>query len=210
MLYLTCAVAALLMTFVGSYWIDKLYEVSTDIMSFPDEVAQRARFRKPILAIALFGLNVYFSQAPSPECFYLMIAAFFLLLITMTDFEQYLIFNKMLLPFTIIGLIAIFHLNLPLNIHLGTALFGGGLFLIIASLSRGALGGGDVKLIAALGIWLGYPKLSDVIVTGCILAGVAALIMLVTKLKDRRSYFAYGPYFALTAIYTLCSSLALE
>ena len=210
MLYLTCAVAALIMTFVGSYWIDKLYESSTDIMSFPDEVAQRARFRKPILAITLFGLNVHLSQAPAPQCFYLIVASFFLMLITMTDFEQYLIFNRMLLPFTLVALIAIFHLNLPLNMHVGTALFGGGLFLIISSLSRGALGGGDVKLIATLGLWLGHPGLSDVIVTGCILAGVAALIMLLTKIKDRKSYFAYGPYFALTTIYTLCSSLTLR
>ena len=210
MLYLICAVTALLMTFIGSYWIDKLYEVSGDIMSFPDEVVQRSRFRKPILAVMLFGLNVHFSKAPSPECFYLMIAAFFLMLITMTDFEQYLIFNKMLLPFTLIGLIATFHLNMPINVHVGTALFGGGLFLILASLSRGALGGGDVKLIAALGIWVGYPRLSEVLVTGCIFAGVAALIMLITKLKDRKSYFAYGPYFALTTIYALCSSLTLE
>ena len=198
------------MTIIGSYWIDKLYEVSQEIMSFPDEMSQRARFRKPILMVTLFGLNIYFSRAPAPECFYLATAAFFLMLITITDFEQYLIFNRMLLPFTIIGLIAIIHLNLSINSHLGTAFFGGGLFLILASLSRGTLGGGDVKLIATLGLWLGPHRLSNVIVEGCIFAGIAALIMLVTKLKDRKSYFAYGPYFTLTTIYTLCSSLTLE
>ena len=75
---------------------------------------------------------------------------------------------------------------------------------MIASLSRGALGGGDVKLIATLGLWLGHPKLSQVLIIGCILAGVAALIMLAIKIKDRQSFFAYGPYSALTAIYFLC------
>ncbi len=210
MIYLICALSAIIMTFIGSYWIDKLYESSKEILTFPDKVIQRSRFRKPILLIAFFGLNIHFSKAPSPECFYLVIAAFFLLLVTMTDFEQYLIFDRMILPFTIIGLIAIFHLNLPLNVHVGTALVGGGSFLLISIMSHGALGGGDIKLIAALGIWLGYPRLSQAIIAGCIFAGIAALIMLLTKIKDRKSYFAYGPYFALTAIFILCRFLNLE
>ena len=209
MIYFLCAIAAILLTFVGSYWIDKLYEMPTAPLSFPEDISRRSRFRKPILAVALFLTNLQFATVPSPKCFYLIVAAFFLLLITMTDFEQYVIFDRMILPFTLIGFMAVFHLQMSFNHHLGAALVGGGTFLLLAILTRGALGGGDIKLIAALGIWFGPHNLSNVIAAGSILGGVAALIMLLVNKKDRKSYFAYGPYFTLTAIYILLSSLSL-
>lgn len=210
MIYFLCAVSALFMTYIGSYWIDKLYEQSQEILSFPEDVIQRSKYRKFILLIAIFSLNVYFSNVSMPNCLYLIIASYFLLLITITDFEQYLIFDKMIIPFTIVGFIAIYHLDLIWNIHLGTALFCGGTFLMIASITHGALGGGDVKLIASLGIWLGYPRLSHVIIAGCILAGVVAVILIVTKIKNRHSMFAYGPYFTLTAIFDMCRYSSLN
>ncbi|MBQ7705796.1 MAG: hypothetical protein IJT73_10295 [Selenomonadaceae bacterium] len=51
--------------------------------------------------------------------------------------------------------------------------------------------------------WLGSAILLDVVIKACILGSAVALIMILTKQKDRTSYFAYGPYFTLTAIYIL-------
>src|SRR3970282_1639873 len=42
------------------------------------------------------------------------------------------------------------------------ALVGGGLFFIIAVVSRGGMGGGDIKLIAMIGSFLGF---TDVLIT---------------------------------------------
>ena len=64
------------------------------------------------------------------------------------------------------------------------------------------VGGGDVKLIATLGLWLGFDLL-NIVIYGTIFGGLAAILMILTKQKDRSSYFAYDPYFALTAIYFL-------
>mgnify|MGYP002926482372 CR=1 FL=1 len=92
-------------------------------------------------------------------------------------------------------------LFLPIAIdHLISAAAGGILFLIIAILSRGALGGGDIKLIASLGLWLGTDALFAVSMIGIILGGLVALLLLLTGKKKRKSAFAYGPYFALTTI----------
>ena len=84
-------------------------------------------------------------------------------------------------------------------------LIGGGVFLLLAIISKGSLGGGDVKLVAALGLWLGSEKLLSVVLIGTIIGGIAAMFMILAKKKDRKSYFAYGPYFSLTAIYFLLS-----
>ena len=126
-----------------------------------------------------------------------------LVLMTFTDFEQYMLFDAMTAPLAIIGAIHVWQMNLNLFDYAAASFIGGGIFLLLAILSKGALGGGDVKLIAALGLWLGCEKLLNVIIAGTIGGGLAAVIMILAKQKDRNSYFAYGPYFALSAIYFL-------
>lgn len=73
------------------------------------------------------------------------------------------------------------------------------MFLLLGILSRGALGGGDIKLIACLGLWLGTDALIFVAVAGSIFGGLSALVLLLGK-KKRKSAFAYGPYFTLTTL----------
>ena len=199
---LAYAITAILLTSIGSKWIDYLYASPNAPLSFPDEIEIRSKFRKPILAISIF-LIANFVNIPKPMVYFAMIAIFFMLLITITDFEQYVIFDKMLLPFAVIGLIAIYNLKLPLINHLEAALIGGGIFFLIALLSKGALGGGDIKLISVLGLWFGIDKLFSIVILGLIIGGFSALIMLVTKLKNRHEYFAYGPYFTFAAIYII-------
>ena len=198
-----CMVVAIVLGAIGSCWIDRLYARPNAPLSFPEDVVNRSRFRKPILIFFLFGCILHFSTAPMPLSVYLIVASFFLLMVTFTDFEQYVIFDLMLLPFAVVGFIAMIHLDWSIYDHLIAAVFGGGAFLLLAITTHGAIGGGDIKLIAVLGIWLGSKILLNVVVIGCILAGVSGLMMLVMKQKNRKSFFAYGPYFALTTIYIL-------
>ena len=131
---------------------------------------------------------------------YTVIAIIFLSFITVTDFEQYVIFDAMLLPFAITGLCYTLHTHLPCGEHVAAALGGGLLFLLMAVITKGAIGGGDIKLVATMGLWFGYRSLLTVITYGLLAGGVAALLMLLAKQKKRNSYFAYGPYFALSGI----------
>lgn len=191
------------LTIFGARWIDSLYKLPNAPLTFPEEITSRAKFRKPLLALLLF-VNLYnFASIPAPLYFYLTAIIFFLSLITFTDFEQYVIFDRMLKPFALTGILAAIHLNLPLADRILAAVLGGGIFFIISLVTRGGIGGGDVKLIFVLGLWLGSEILLDVVIKACVFGGVAALIMILTKQKDRQSYFAYGPYFTLTAIYIL-------
>jgi len=68
--------------------------------------------------------------------------------------------------------------------------------LIIWLISRGrAIGGGDVKLLAAAGLLLGYRKIILAFVLGCVLGAVIHLIRMKFKGADRR--LAFGPYLSL-------------
>ena len=185
---------AVLLTCAGDIFINKLYSRSAEL-SFPKEISSRSRFRKPIL---FFALAILFYLTDN---FWIMAAIFLLLLMTLTDFEQYMLFDAMTFPLAIIGGIFSYQSGI-LQENFLAALVGGGVFLLLAIISKGSMGGGDVKLIFALGLWLGE-NLFDVILYGTILGGIAGLTMILTKIKDRKSYFAYGPYFSLTAIYFL-------
>lgn len=194
---------ALACTFFGSMWIDYLYSkaLQRDILSFPEQLQQRARFRKPTLFLALL---LFFSKAWNmitiPALPYIIIAISFLLLMTVTDFEQQVILDEMVFIFALLGLCYVFHLQLSLTDHLLASIGGGFFFLLLAFISKGALGGGDIKLIAALGLWLGWKALLSVILYGAIAGGIAALILLLLQKIKRKQFLAYGPYFALSAI----------
>ncbi|MBR1859024.1 MAG: prepilin peptidase, partial [Selenomonadaceae bacterium] len=184
------------LTLAGSFWIDRLYKLSTDSLTFPNEIQSRSRFRKPLLLIFVSFCIINLINIPTPQMMYSIIAAYLLVLIMVTDFEQYVIFNKMLVPFALIGAVYIFHLNLPILNHLAAALLGGVIFLILALITKGGIGGGDIKLVAVLGLWFGIDDLLFIVVAASIMAGVAALIMIIFTKKSRRDYLAYGPYFS--------------
>ena len=187
----------------GSFWINRLYaqEQDSDLLSFPEQIPQRSRFRKPLLLLLLaVCLIKSWSVAAGIQLFYYVIAIVLLLFVTVTDFEQYVIFDSMLLPFAVAGICYTLHLHLPITEHLVAALGGGLLFFLLTLLTKGAIGGGDIKLIATIGLWLGIRPLLSVIAYGFMAGGVAALFLLITRQKGRHDYFAYGPYFALSGI----------
>lgn len=192
--------AAAVLTCAGNVWINKLYRKSKDL-SFPKKISERAKFRLPILFVTL---TISFCAANGD--LWLMAAFFLLLLMTVTDFEQYMLFDAMTLPLAIIGLVRIFWLGLNFWDGAITAIVGGSIFVLLALILKGGIGGGDVKLVAALGLWLGGEGLLNVVLVGSILGGITAVFMILFKHKTRRSYFAYGPYFTLTAIYFLLTA----
>ena len=193
---------SVLFTVMGSTLMDYLYaRAPRDLLSFPEQVTTRAKYRKPLLFLLL---TVYVGRAcitvTPPALFYLVIAIVCLSIITATDFEQYVIFDVMLVPFAATGILYTIHMGLPITWHIAASLGGGLVFLLLAIVTKGAIGGGDIKLIAAMGLWLGIRPLLSVIVYGFIAGGVAAFMLLLTKQKSRHSYFAYGPYFALSGL----------
>ncbi len=210
--YLPVLLLTCIATWFGSCWINKLYaqEHDSDLLSFPDQIAQRARFRKPLLFILLAAcIGKAWSITTGAQLFYFVIAIALLSFVTVTDFEQYVIFDSMLLPLSVVGVCYTLHMQFPFSEHLVAALGGGLLFFVLTLLTKGAIGGGDIKLIAALGLWLGVRPLITVIAYGFIAGGMAALFFLVTKQKQRNSYFAYGPYFAISGIATLLGWIKL-
>ena len=214
---------SLLLAAIASRGIDFLYRKNAALLQ--DIPIRTPRFRLPFLALAfpMAGelLRTYAATSLSEAlpldraAFLLLIPGVFLLLvITVTDAEQQLIFDDTTLPLAALGLARTVALSFsvgaytPLLENLSAAAGGGLAFLLLAILTRGGIGGGDVKLIAALGLWLGPDRLLAVACTGLFLGGLAAILLLLARQKKRKDAFAYGPCFTLPAIVALCTGLS--
>lgn len=180
--------------FALSRFIDFLYSRPNSPLTFPEKKINLL-IRFSCLFLLLFCTFFYFQNL------YKTIFTIFLLIITITDFEQYVIFDIVILPFALSGIVTIIVFDLPLVERLLAALFAGSFFLALLVLTKNGIGGGDVKLVATLGLWLGADKLISTILTASILGGVCALFLILCGIKRRTDFFAYGPYFCIAAAF---------
>jgi len=76
----------------------------------------------------------------------------------------------------------------------------GGLVFLIALLSRGGMGGGDVKLMALVGSFLGpWGGLASFMVA-CFIGAAVGIGLIVAGLKKRKDEIPFGPFIAAGAI----------
>lgn len=79
--------------------------------------------------------------------------------------------------------------------HLIGAVSVSGFLFLIYLVTRGrGIGGGDIKLMAAAGLVLGWKKIVFALVIGCIVGSIIHIILMRAKGKDR--VLAFGPYLA--------------
>ncbi len=150
------------------------------------------------LFVALFlGLLLPASTVSKAlSCFLLC----WLWLLWLIDYRFQFIFDDSLVPLLVVGLAATPWLPFSILQRLAA---GAGAFVVLAALAilgRGALGGGDVKMMAALGLWFGVNGIITTASVGFIIGGIAAIVMLLFKVHGRKDFFAFGPFLIIGAV----------
>src|SRR5699024_1248718 len=79
----------------------------------------------------------------------------------------------------------------------------GGLFLLIAILSKGGIGGGDIKLIGVLGFILGTKMSILNIFLSFILGAIISIFLLLFKVKERKDPIPFGPFICVAFMITI-------
>lgn len=165
----------------------------------------------PILLIILF-----ISQDAQFSIVFFKYAIFisFGLIIFFIDLYHYIIPDKLTLPLIVIGLIFSFLPNTDISwMSAGIgALSGFFLFLFTAIVfqkvtGKDSLGGGDIKLIAAIGAFLGvWGTLFTVLFSSLI-----ALVILIILKHDRKKHFPFGPFLIVgSLIYILAGDTLIQ
>jgi len=165
------------------------------------------------LSTAIIFAFLYWWYGLSVE---LAVMAFYACLFTVIfviDLEHGLILNKVLYPAMVVALLIAIFLPQPAwipqlwvhglpNFALGAAI-GFVIFLLLALVSRGGMGFGDVKLAALIGLATGFPLVLLAVIMGAVLGGLTAIILLATGKRGRKEAIPFGPFLAVAAMVTL-------
>lgn len=126
-----------------------------------------------------------------------------LIIIVVSDIKYMLIPDKVLLFFAPVFIIERIFIPLdPWWSPILGAVIGFGLLLLIAVVSRGGMGGGDIKLFAVLGLVLGWKLVLLAFFMSTFLGAIFGLIGLVIKKVERGKPMPFGPYIAFGTIVT--------
>ncbi|MBC8282511.1 MAG: prepilin peptidase [Nitrospinae bacterium] len=125
-----------------------------------------------------------------------------LVIITAIDIEDQIIPDAITLPGIVFGLAAGSYSIGYIDSILGF-LLGGGLFYLLAVLSNGGMGGGDIKYIAAAGALVGWQKVLLIIFIGAFLGSFVGLFQIAVQKKTRKSLIPFGPFLAAATLITL-------
>lgn len=124
-----------------------------------------------------------------------------LVIITVSDIAYMLIPNKILWPFGV-GLLLLRFVSplAPWWDSLLGAVVGFGVLLLIGILSKGGMGGGDIKLFFVIGLVLGTIQTLLTLVLAAFIGTVVGLFILRRLGKDRKTPIPFGPSIAAGAL----------
>ncbi|WKA60011.1 prepilin peptidase [Planococcus shenhongbingii] len=154
------------------------------------------------ITAALFAIS-FWQLGFTPELIVALIFVSLLVIIMVSDIAYMLIPDKVLLPVGIV-LLAL-RLFIPLDpwwdALLGAAI-GFGILLLIAIVSKGGMGGGDIKLFFVIGLVLGTSGTLMTLFFASLIGAIAGIIQLRINNQDRKTPVPFGPSIALGAVIT--------
>lgn len=160
-----------------------------------------------VAILYLFGLNLVTLK-------YLLLTPLLISVLTI-DFKEHIIPDRLILILFEIGMLfsiieGFDSLNIFVDRILGMVI-GFGIFGIITLIGgllakKKAMGYGDVKLMAALGLIFGEIGILMIIVIAFLIAALVSIVLLVAKKKKFTEYIAFGPYISIASFIVMLSS----
>ena len=171
----------------------------------------------PLVELATAGLYLFLYYYFGVTLDFLLALAFItvLLPISVIDAQHYIIPNVLILTGLILGFGIVCGIAYQradvwyLLIRFMGAIAGGGVLWLIAVigsavLRKKAMGGGDIKLMALNGLFLGaWPELAMVIAFSAFSGAIVGTVLIISGIKDRQSPIPYGPFLAGAAVLVL-------
>jgi leader peptidase (prepilin peptidase) / N-methyltransferase len=158
-------------------------------------------FITAILAVLLFGK---FYLTLNFLVFFIFTAV--LLVITFIDLDYQIIPDVLTLPgIPVFFLLAVFAVKVPWMEAAIGLLIGGGVLLAIAFgyeliTKREGMGGGDIKLLAMIGGFLGWKSLIFILLFSSFLGAIIGIAVMVIKKQDMKYAVPFGPFLSAAAV----------
>lgn len=140
-----------------------------------------------------------------------------LVVITFIDIEHQIIPDEISLSGIVAGFVLSFFLQGHgwLNSLLGILLGGGSLLLVAYVYQRltgkEGMGGGDIKLLAMMGAFLGWKSVPFIIFTSSLAGSLIGVSIMLFQKKDSKLAIPFGPYLAFGAVlYIFCGKALIR
>lgn len=160
-----------------------------------------------ITALSSFILFMKFGASLSYLLYFSFVAA--LIVITVIDLYHQIIPDVISIPGIGVGVLAslITPQTTLFNSLIGILLGGGSLFFVATVyqwlFKREGMGGGDVKLLAMIGAFLGWKAVILTILLGSLVGSITGIVVMILKRKDFKYAIPFGPFLALGAVISL-------
>ena len=157
--------------------------------------------------IAAVGALCAFGLSAEALLIFAFLAA--LIVITFIDLDHQIIPDAISLPGIFVGFAAALLLGTPswVDSLIGIALGGGLLFAVAEGYARltgrEGMGGGDIKLLAMIGAFLGWRAIPVTVLVGSLLGSVIGLSLMALRGRDTRMAIPFGPFLAVGAVVAL-------
>ena len=158
------------------------------------------------LCMAALSLSLYVRFGLSFELFFYFIFLAGLLVIIFIDIQHQIIPDTISLPGIVLGFGGSFFNNQVSWQQSGLGvLIGGGLLYGIALgyyllTKRDGMGGGDIKLLAMIGAFLGWQSLLFVVFASSLLGSIIGIVAMFQQKKGGQTRIPFGPFLAVAAI----------
>lgn len=131
-----------------------------------------------------------------------------LIAITGIDLDHQLIPDAISLPGMLLGLGTSLFMPITFRDSLIALLAGGGFFYVVAAasdllLGKPGMGGGDIKLTAMMGSFLGLQKLAFAVFAALLAGSLVAIFLMATGRKTRKDLIPFGPFLAFGGVTAL-------
>jgi leader peptidase (prepilin peptidase)/N-methyltransferase len=158
-------------------------------------------------ALGYVGIVWFFGLGLSAVAYGVLYSA--LLVVAGTDLSHKIIPNAITFPGIVVGLISAATI-LPLGLIDGLLglLVGGGILWILAWASpylfgKEGMGGGDIKLLAMIGAFLGWKPALMTIMVGSFLGSLVGVTLIAAQVIKREDYLPFGPFLVCGALVAL-------
>ena len=151
-----------------------------------------------------FGIHVY--------SFVYMAFVSAMIVITFIDLDFQIIPDSITLPGIFAGLIFSFVVlidpysrgkSIGIINSLTGMLCGGDIFYLIAVLSRGGMGGGDIKMMGMVGSFLGWQGVLMTTFSASLTGALIGIFLMIFKGKGRKTKIPFGPFLAFGSLLSL-------
>lgn len=186
-----------------------------------DIIKKEAEYNKNIILTAInsvlyiallyiFGIGKTFLD--NLELIKYLVLTPMILSVFIIDYKEQIIPNRLNLTIFETGIIflftsGIFNVNIAIDMFFGM-LVGGGIFLLITLVGgliagKEAMGFGDVKLMAGLGLYFGLANTVMITLVSFLLGAIISIILLITKVKKTDEYIPFGPFIVLACFISM-------